>query len=58
MVDLRKSYVDTEDVAMEFHADYSHHPGTLHGCQACEENCYCDKGEMPCLLCSSEVFYF
>lgn len=39
------------------HVDYPHRPGTLYDCWACESECFCVDGSMPCLHCSVNVFY-
>lgn len=37
------------------HSDYpAHHPGSLNGCPACEAQCYCVEGFMPCVYCTNE----
>lgn len=36
---------------MDEHANYPHHPGTLHGCFTCETQCYCD-GDYECINCT------
>lgn len=36
-------------VARVEHADYPHHPGYLHDCQACETMCHCDGEHAQCV---------
>lgn len=45
------------DELIEGYADYSHEPGRLYGCFACENSCHCGPGvaegrETPCVYCA------
>lgn len=34
------------------HSDYSHAPGSLFDCAACESTCYCVPDETTCVHCT------